>query len=206
MRTFRIILAAAILSGSACAFGQTQHNNLKVGPPVALPLPASKLLETAESQAQAQGKNVLVIFHASWCIWCKRLDAFMTDPNYKQVFDDNFVVVKVTVQEDPPHKALENPGGEDVMDALGGRKSGLPLFAILDPSGKMIINSVIPASGSDPGGNMGFPAKANEIDHFQTMMQKGAPKVTADQIEAMKSYLAAQEAAREAAAKKSGGH
>jgi thioredoxin-related protein len=203
MRLLRPIFAIALVAGSVGAFAQTEQNNIKVGPPVSLPAPAEALLKQAENQAQTEGKNVLVIFHASWCGWCHELDKFMTDPQYKPIFDDNFVTVKLTVLEDDKHKIDENPGGIEEMDVLGGRDAGLPLFAILDPSGKTIITSMRPIEGKDKGANTGFPAEPEEIDHFATMMQKGAPKITADQITAMKTYLTAEQAARKAAAAKS---
>jgi thioredoxin-related protein len=203
MKGLRPILATTLLAGSMFAFGQLHHSSYRALTPTAVPAPAAKVLSDAEAQAKAEGKNVLVIFHASWCGWCKRLDKFMTDPQYKPIFDDNFVTVKLTVLEDDPHKAQENPGGIEEMDVLGGRDAGLPLFAILDPSGQTIITSMRPVEGKDKGMNTGFPAAPEEIDHFATMMQKGAPKVTPDQITAMRGYLVAAEAARKAAA---GGH
>jgi hypothetical protein len=87
------------------------------------------------------------------------------------------------------------------MDKMGGRDAGLPLFAILDPTGKTIVTSMYPVTGK-PDANTGLPAAPEEIDHFVQMMQMGAPHVTADQIAAMKEYLTTQEAARKAAAAK----
>jgi len=197
MKLMRPILGLALLSMTLGAVAQGPH----ISKPGALPPSANMVLAAAESQAKEEGKNVLVIFHASWCGWCKRLDKFMNDPQYKPVFDNNFVVAKLTVLEDDAHKADQNSGGLEEMDALGGRDAGLPLFAILDPSGKTIITSMRPAEGKPKGLNTGFPAEPEEIDHFLTMMQKGAPKATPDQIAAMKTYLTAQ-----AAALKSGGH
>jgi thioredoxin-related protein len=201
MRLFRPLLSIAVLAFAAGSFAQDSQSNAHViNPPVALPAPTTVVMSTAEAEAKASGKNVLVIFHASWCGWCKKLDAFMNDPKFKQVFDDNFVTTKLTVLEDEKHKMLENTGGLDEMDKLGGKDSGLPLFAILDPDGNMLINSVRPAAGTDTGGNTGFPSEPEEIAHFLTMMQKGAPKITADQMKDMQSYLEAQAAALKAAA------
>jgi thioredoxin-related protein len=208
MRHLRSILAASLLAVSVGAFAQHQAHDVASMRPVGKPAPTAKLLSKAEATAKASGKNVLVIFHASWCGWCKKLDAFMQDPQYKQIFDDNFVVVKLTVLETDDQKVNENPGGIEEMDALGGRDAGLPLFAILNPQGKMVMNSMFKSEGQDKPANTGFPAASEEVDHFAAMMKAGAPKATPEQIKAMCDYLTAQEAARKAAAAKAagGGH
>lgn len=191
MRLIRSLLSAALVAAAVTSFAQ----DAQMSRPVALPAPASNVLNVAEGQAKDQGKNVLVIFHASWCGWCKRLDEFMNNPQFKPVFDDNFVVAKLTVLEDDKHKLLENSGGLEEMDALGGRDAGLPLFAILDPTGKTIVTSMMSLDGKAKPENTGFPAKPEEINHFLSMMQKGAPKVTADQLKDMQAYLTAKAAA-----------
>ena len=207
MRCIRPILILALAAVSAGAFSQQAPKQTALAThAVSTPAPTATLLASAEAKAKADGKNVLVIFHASWCIWCKRLDAFMNDPKFKQVFNDNFVVVKLTVLEDDAHKKDENPGGADEMDQLGFKDAGLPVFAILDPTGNVVINSLRPVDGKAPA-NTGLPGSPEEVAYFTTMMQKGATHATADQIKAMSDYLADQEAAREAAAakKKAGG-
>jgi thioredoxin-related protein len=45
---------------------------------------ADKTLNEAYKKANAEHKNVFVIFHASWCGWCKKLDASMNDNSTKK--------------------------------------------------------------------------------------------------------------------------
>src|SRR4051794_35444307 len=73
---------------------------------------ADSLLSKAQAQAQTEHKNVLVIFHASWCGWCKRLDTFLADKTMGDLITDNFVVLHLDVLESPEKKSLENAGGE----------------------------------------------------------------------------------------------
>jgi thioredoxin-related protein len=40
---------------------------------------ASDILDKAYVKAKEENKNVFVIFHASWCGWCKRMDKNMND-------------------------------------------------------------------------------------------------------------------------------
>ena len=170
------------------AASQSRHSLALLGKK-AQPETAEKLLLAARTKAKDQGKNLLVVFHASWCKWCKRLDAFMASPKFKQVFEDSFVTVHLTVDEREEKKADENPGADEVRERLGGKEAGLPFFAILDAEGKMVANSLRPVEGKLNGENTGFPAAPEEVAHFVTMMRKGAPKATAEQIKAIEEFL-----------------
>lgn len=49
---------------------------------------AESVMATAEQKAQAEHKTVFLHFGASWCGWCKRLDAFLNNPEIKPVFEN----------------------------------------------------------------------------------------------------------------------
>ncbi|MBV6457353.1 MAG: hypothetical protein HONBIEJF_00461 [Fimbriimonadaceae bacterium] len=151
---------------------------------------AEKLLADAGGKAKAQGKNVMVIFHASWCGWCKKLDEFMAIPEYKSIFDDNYVVVHMTVMESQQKKADETAGGMEFLTKMGGDKAGLPYFVVVDPGGKKLADSLM--KPGDQGSNTGHPVKKEEVAHFMSMLKKTAKKMSSNQAATIQKYLSSQ--------------
>lgn len=127
---------------------------------------AGSILSGAYDKASKQNKNVIVIFHASWCGWCKKLDASMNDATTKKYFEDNFVTVHLTVQETNENKRLENAGAAEYLATLKGEKAGLPFFAILNNKGDVIDDSF------SNGENIGCPATDDEVAAFITKLKK----------------------------------
>ena len=72
------------------------------------PPSADQLLVITEAKATAEHKVIFVHFGASWCGWCRKLDAFLDQPGIKPVFEKYFVPVKLVVQENEKNKAQEN--------------------------------------------------------------------------------------------------
>ena len=93
----------------------------------------------------------------------------------------NFVSVVLVAQESGPKKALENPGSNEFMAAMGGASSGLPFFIFMDPAGKKLADSnvvPVPNKPTAPPTNIGCPAAPEEIVAFGELLKKTAPRLS----------------------------
>jgi thioredoxin-related protein len=155
------------------------------------PQQANEILKTALTEASSAHKNVFVIFHATWCSWCKRLDAALTDPEVRKIIDENYVVTHLDVLErGEKAQTVENPGGQDIMKKLGGEKSGLPFYAVLDSAGEKLADSnVMPGKM-----NIGFPGTGEEIAAFEKILKDTAPRMTAEQRAIVAKHLGVKQA------------
>lgn len=154
------------------------------------PPPADQVMAQAEAKATTEHKVIFVHFGASWCGWCRKLDAFLDRPDIKPVFEKYFVPVKLVVQENDKNKAQENSGGDALLAKLGG-PAGLPYSAFLDAHGGLIINSKRPTNTGDDE-NIGFPVQPEEVDWFVKMMGKAAPQITSDDLKTIEDALRKQ--------------
>jgi hypothetical protein len=92
------------------------------------------------------------------------------------------------VQESAGKKALETPGGDEFLKALGG-PAGLPYFAFLDLKGALIVNSMRPGDVGKPGENIGHPDRPEEVDWFMAMVRKAAPRMTREEAGTLEKWL-----------------
>ncbi len=151
---------------------------------------SAELIGKASAAAKKDGKNVLVIFHASWCGWCHRFDKFLDTTDEGKLVKGGLEVVHITVLESGKNKADENAGGLELMEKLGGKDAGLPFMAILDAkTGKMIVNSLQKEGKAQT--NTGYPAAPEEVAHFVKMLKMGAPKIGDGSVRKVGEWLTA---------------
>jgi thiol-disulfide isomerase/thioredoxin len=149
---------------------------------------AEQVLAAAKVKAAAEQKTIFVHFGASWCGWCRRLDAFLDRADIKPVFEKYFVTAKLVVQENEKNKALENPGADALLAKWGG-PAGLPYSVFLDANGALIVNSKRPSALQPDGENIGYPSEPGEVDWFIEMMRKAAPKMSPDDLKTIEAVL-----------------
>jgi thioredoxin-related protein len=103
------------------------------------------VMTKAYEQAAKENKKVLVIFHASWCGWCKKMEASINDPELKKMFEDNYVLAYLDVMEQPNKKDLENPGALELMTKYKGENQDFPSGLSLMPKviNWLIVRSVL---------------------------------------------------------------
>lgn len=143
------------------------------------PAPAAEaLLEAGLSEARATSRTVFVDFYASWCGPCRQLDAFLRSSAAQSLIDEHFVVVKITVSEHGPMEPANNPGGDTLMDRLGGI-GGLPFYAALDASGQKLWSGT------------GMPWGRSGAESFASKLADAAPRLTRADRTAIESTIAA---------------
>jgi thioredoxin-related protein len=140
---------------------------------------AQTLLDAAMKKAKAEHKAVFVIFGASGCGWCNKLDAFLEQPDIQQQFAAHYVIVHLVVNEDEEKKHQENPGGKEVMKKLGAEQPGIPFYAFLDATGKKLADSNV----LEDGYNIGYPGTPEGIEAFVGLLKKTAPKMKSADLE-----------------------
>jgi thioredoxin-related protein len=138
------------------------------------PLSAEEILKEAYQTADKEKKKVFIMFHASWCGWCHKMDKSMNDEACKKFFDDNFVIRHLVVNESIDKKNLVNPGAEELIKKYHGEEQGIPFWLVFDKQGKLLADSKIRVEGAGPetGENTGCPATEREVEYFIAVLQK----------------------------------
>jgi len=151
------LIAVLIFIGCNYSFAQTAS--------------AKTILAGAYKEAKANNKNVLVIFHASWCGWCHKMDSSINDAACKKYFNDNYVITHLTVHESDNKKYLENKGADELLRQYHAFDAGIPFWLIYDKEGNFLASSFIKNADGEES-NIGCPASEKEVTAFTTILKK----------------------------------
>ena len=181
----KILLPLLLVVSSTSLFGQKA------------PASADEIMKEAFAAAKKQNKKVLVMFHASWCGWCHKMDTSLNDPSVKKIFDDNFVIRHLVVAESESKKNLENPGGQDMLEKYEGKDQGIPFWLIFDKDEKFLADSRMKTlvNGVEKLQNTGCPASKEEVEYFIEVLKK-TTTLTVDQIEKIRARFRRNDATR----------
>ena len=157
------IILLNVFAGTT-VFGQTK------------PLPARVIMKKALADAATTQKNVFIIFHASWCGWCHKMDNSMNDEKLKAFFDNNYVIIHLTVNESKDKRELENPGADELRKKYHGEHQGLPYWFILDAKGNFLADARLNPGNADVKNaettSVGCPASSEEVNYFVKVIKK----------------------------------
>ena len=144
---------------------------------------AEKVMNIASQEAKKENKNVFLMFHASWCGWCHRMDDNMQKKACKELFDTNYIITHLTVKENKENKHLENPGALALLDQLKGKKQGLPYWVIFDKKGNVLENSL-----DSKGSNLGCPYSKEEVQQFISKL-KNTSQLNEEQLDIIREVF-----------------
>ena len=149
-------LTPALLALVLCSALRAEPEYPKMGPDLYDPKSDGEIQITAAlATAKAEHKNVLLMFGANWCIWCRRLHhTFETEATVTKALNENYVLV--LIDSNWRH-------GEKRNYAINLRydnplKEGLPVLVVLNPEGKKLT---MQETGALEDGSAHSPAKIN---------------------------------------------
>ena len=141
--------------------------------------------------AAKENKNVFIIFHASWCGWCHKMDSAINDKSCKVFFSKNYVIRHLVVDESKDKKDLENPGADELRTKYHGDDEGIPFWLIFDKDGNLLADSQMRPKGASPdtkGENIACPATEKEVAYFIEVLKKTSQISEAEQTAVQKRF------------------
>ncbi|GAA5505025.1 carboxypeptidase regulatory-like domain-containing protein [Novipirellula caenicola] len=136
---------------------------------------AQELLDAALAKAKTENKRVIVQETATWCGPCHRLSGFLAE---NREWEEDYILVKMD------HRW--NGAYELMKEMRDGAKGGIPWYAILDASGKMLVTS----NDTQTGENIGFPSSQQGQSHFASMLNQTRQRMSEEDIATFVNKLA----------------
>lgn len=137
---------------------------------------AEDLLRAALQKAAMDRKKVIVVLTGTLCGSCHRLLDFLEQR--QNILSQDYIIAAINMDRTTHVKEVKQRVGHP-SDPM----TGVPWSAILSPEGKPLVTS------NGPKGNIGFPSKKEEIEHFLKMLRQTSTHISAEQFKAMEKSL-----------------
>lgn len=167
-----------ILSGAAAAFLNAPSAFAEASPSgtPAEPITAAMALAHERDLAARANTSLMVVFFASWCAWCRYLDALLADEVAGGILRDHFRIYHLRVLEHATQfQQRQLLGANAIFNAVAPEGSGVPFIAFQDAQGRVLATSY----SERDGGNIGFPTRNGELRAFDAMLARAAPSLNA---------------------------
>ncbi len=132
---------------------------------------ARKVLAAAMQEAKVQQKNIFLIFHASWCSWCRKLDSVLESPACKNLMAPHYIITHLSYYETEEKRQLENKGAGKLLAQYGALDAGIPFWVVLDKDGKLLGTSLYKKADGTKA-IIGYPGSSGEIKAFTGILKK----------------------------------
>lgn len=144
------------------------------------PTTASKTLDKARAAAERDDKAVFVLFSTSWCGYCKQLKAALQDPEIAPLVEPYIDLLEIDQEK--------LGGGRQLRYRLSGSpEGGVPWYAVVGNDG-----TTIATSSSGLGRNIAMPRRPDSIKWFVEMIRRAAPRMSADEQNALAAAFTAR--------------
>jgi thiol:disulfide interchange protein len=158
MKSIAVWAVVAAVALSACGQPAEAAGAAPSGPAPEVARPyneaanAQTEIATAVTAARGDGKRVLLVFGANWCVWCRRLEhTLQNDAAVAAAVRDGFHVVHVDTggRGSGTNRTLNEQYGNPMSN-------GLPVIVVLDATGRVVMTQ---ETGALEIGNRHDPAK-----------------------------------------------
>ena len=114
------------------------------------------VMDSAYKAAKNEDRHVLLIFHTSWCDYCKLLIDGLTNNESKIFFDENFIITTIN-----PFGEKANAGAMKYFEELlDNNEKGYPSTFIIDENRKKLDYYY------------GYPNSKTKIDSLTSILKK----------------------------------
>ncbi|MEJ0058766.1 MAG: thioredoxin family protein [Terricaulis sp.] len=145
---------------------------------------AADFVDQERALATAENKRLVVVFFASWCVWCRFMDMLLADRTAARILDPRFRFAHLrALEHDEDQRALQLNGANDVFARYAAARNGLPFLVFLDANGDVVTTTISSANDA----NIGFPVQGFELDWFTEMLALAAPDLTAQDLATLRA-------------------
>ena len=137
---------------------------------------ADELLSAALERATNEKKRLFLHFSTPWCGWCRRMEAWMAQPENAPLFAKDFVDLMLDVER--------YAGAPEILARYTQKQPGWPWVVLVGADGKALADSY-----DGKGENIGFPSTDPEIAHFVSMLEKARQQLTPADLETLRKSL-----------------